>query len=123
MKAAGPAFPGLWHCRNLKKTQHLSQSIYPLIQELEGEVKTQVIHSLVIFCWCFYCSKDNENIPTLEYVTGRGYKSLGIGKKVEKTESEKAWDGILQHYNYYVTDEFDLEIKCQDQTNFKSLLQ
>nr|WP_278987075.1 hypothetical protein [Plesiomonas shigelloides] len=97
--------------RVLKKIQRLSQSIYPLIQDLEEEVKVQVVHSLVIFCWCFYCSKDNENIPTLDYVTGRGYSSLGLGKKEEKSAKEKAWDGILQRYSYFVTDELDLEIK------------
>lgn len=97
--------------RVLKKIQHLAQAAHPLILDFEDEVKLQVIHSLVIFCWCFYCSKDNEEIPALNYVTKRGYRSFGLGKKEERSEKERAWDSTLQHYNYHLTDELDLEIK------------
>ncbi len=97
--------------RVLKKIQRLAESTCEIVGTLEDEVKYQAIHSLVLFSWCFYCSKDNEDVPSLEYVTGRGYRSLGLGKKKEKLDKEKAWDSILQHYSYYVTDELDLEIK------------
>ena len=97
--------------RVLKKIQRLSELVHPVIKEYEEEVRSQVLHSLCFFSLCFYCSKDNEDIPTLEYVTTRGYRSLGLGKKEEKTEVQKKWDSMMQHYQYYVTDELDLEVK------------
>lgn len=104
--------------RVLKKIQRLAEEVFVITQEFEDEVKYQAVHSLVLFSWCFYCSKDNEDTPTLEYVTGRGYRSLGLGDKKEKTKEEKAWDSILQHYKYFVTDELDLEIKKAVMTGY-----
>lgn len=126
-------FTTLLNIRNirvLKKVQRLAELVYPVIEEYEEEVRSQVLHSLCLFSLCFYCSKDNEDIPTLEYVTTRGYRSLGLGKKEEKTEVEKKWDSMMQHYQYYVTDELDLEIKkavltgyfVEDEVNTKASL-
>jgi len=116
--------------RVLKKIQRLADFVFPIIEEYEEEVRSQVLHSLCFFSLCFYCSKDNDDIPTLEYATTRGYRSLGLGKKEEKTEIQKKWDSMMQHYQYYVTDELDLEIKkavltgyfVEDEVKTKALL-
>jgi hypothetical protein len=104
--------------RVLKKIQRLAKELFVITKEYEVEVKYQAIHSLVLFSWCFYCSKDNEDTPSLDYTTGRGYRSLGLGDKEEKSSKNKAWDSILRHYKYFVTDELDLEIKQAVMTGY-----
>jgi hypothetical protein len=79
----------------------------PLTEGFEPEITDQVIHSLVLYTWSYFCSKSNEDIPTLEFITSKGYTLLGIGDE-EVSEQHKKWQTTLQAYGYRLTDELDL---------------
>jgi hypothetical protein len=82
----------------------------PLVEDFEPEISDQVIHSLVLYSWSYYCSNSNEEIPPLDFITGKGYTLLGIGDE-EVNDREKMWQTTLQAYNYLITDELDLVLQ------------
>lgn len=97
---------GIRNIRILKKIERLVSLSLPLTKDFEPEISYQVMHSLVLYAWCYFCSKSNENIPTLEFVTSKGYTLLGIGDE-KVSEQEKKWQTTLQAYDYRLTDELD----------------
>ncbi|CAH7392756.1 conserved hypothetical protein [Vibrio chagasii] len=98
---------GIRNIRILKKIERLVTLSLPLVEDFEPEISDQVIHSLVLYVWSYFCSNSNEDIPTLEFITSKGYTLLGIGDE-EVSEQDKKWQTTLQAYGYQLTDEFDL---------------
>ena len=98
---------GIRNIRILKKIERLVTLSLPLTKGFEPEISDQVLHSLVLFSWSYFCSKSNEEIPPLDFITSIGYTSLGIGDE-ELSEKQKKWQTTLQAYNYQLTDELDL---------------
>lgn len=98
---------GIRNIRILKKIERLVTLALPLTNGFEPEISDQVIHSLVLFAWSYFNSNTDEEIPSLEFITSRGYSFLGIGDE-EVSEQEKKWKTTLQAYNYQMTDELDL---------------
>lgn len=98
---------GIRNIRILKKIERLTTLALPLTEEFEPEILDQVLHSLVLFAWSYFCSNANEGIPPLEFITRKGYALLGIGDE-EVSDQQKKWQTTLQAYNYQLTDELDL---------------
>ena len=98
---------GIRNIRILKKIERLVALCLPLVENFEPEISDQVIHSLVLYSWSYFCSKSKEEIPPLDFITSKGYTLLGIGDE-KVTEQEKKWQTTLQAYNYQLTDELDL---------------
>lgn len=98
---------GIRNIRILKKIERLVTISLPLAEGFEPEIADQVLHSLVLFTWSYFCSKSNEEIPPLEFITSKGYALLGIGDK-EVGEQQKKWQTTLQAYDYQLTDELDV---------------
>lgn len=94
--------------RVLKKIERLVIEGIPLIQEFEEEIRTQLLHSIFLYCWCSFSR--NDSIPTLEYVISVGHSILRISNEDEKDEKKQQWNKYLIDYGYETTDEFDLEI-------------
>lgn len=93
--------------RILKKIERLVGLSSSLVQNLEPEVVDQVMHSLVLYAWSYFGASSNEEIPTLEFLTSKGYALLGIGDE-KISENEKKWLVTLQAYKYLFSDDFDL---------------
>lgn len=98
---------GIRNIRILKKIERLVALSSPLVQGFEPELADQVVHSLVLYSWSYFCSNSNEEIPSLDFITGKGYALFGIGDE-EMSEQEKRWQTTLHAYNYQLTDELDL---------------
>jgi hypothetical protein len=98
---------GIRNIRILKKIERLVALSLPLVENFEPEISDQVIHSLVLYSWSYFCSKSKEEIPPLDFITSKGYTLLGIGDE-KVSEQEKKWQTTLQAYNYQLTDELDL---------------
>jgi hypothetical protein len=98
---------GIRNIRILKKIERLVNLSLPLAEGCEPEISDQILHSIVLFSWSYFCSKSNDEIPPIEFITTKGYALLGIGdEKVSK--KDKKWRTTLQAYNYRLTDELDL---------------
>ncbi|CAH1091327.1 KAP family NTPase [Candidatus Nitrotoga sp. 1052] len=98
---------GIRNIRILKKIERLATLSLHLTEGFEPEIADQVLHSLVLYAWSYFCSNSNEEIPPLEFITSKGYALLGIGDE-EISEPQKKWQTTLQAYNYQLTDELDL---------------
>jgi hypothetical protein len=98
---------GIRNIRILKKIERLADLALPMTEELEPEISDQVLHSLVLYAWSYFCSKSNEEIPPLEFITSKGYALLGIGDE-EVSDQQKHWQTTLQGYNYQMADELDI---------------
>lgn len=111
---------GIRNIRILKKIERMIELAMPLIRHCEPEVTDQVLQSLVLFSWCYYCSNNNEDVPSLEFVSSKGYSMFGIGfdEEEEVDDKEKKWRAILQGYGYILTDELDLVIAEAVKTGF-----
>jgi len=95
--------------RVLHKIHKLLQTSLHLVDSYEPEIRDQLIHTIVLFMWSYYCSKSDKEIPPLEQLCNRGFTHIGIGKD-DRTEEEKKWNSILSDYNYTNTDPLDLVI-------------
>jgi hypothetical protein len=91
--------------RILKKIERLIKLVIPYLDGYEQEITHQVVHSLTLFSWCYYCHK-SDGVPSLDFVTKLTYFSYGIKK--EDSDEEKSWKVMLRNYGYKVTDELDL---------------
>lgn len=109
---------GIKNIRILKKIERLIELTMPLAQGYETEITDQIIHSLALFSWCYYCSNNDENIPSLEFVTSKGYSILGLGDDEVDNGKEKKWRAILNGYNYQITDELDIVLANAVKTGF-----
>ncbi|MEE4244152.1 MAG: hypothetical protein V2I33_02000 [Kangiellaceae bacterium] len=98
---------GIRNIRILTKIERLVTLALPLAEGFEPEISDQVLHSLALFSWSYFCSNSNEEIPPLEFITSKGYTLLGIGDE-EVSEQQKKWQTTLQAYNYQLTDELDI---------------
>lgn len=92
--------------RTLKKIERLVRLVEHKLSRLEPELSRQIVHSLVLYGWCYYRA-GNPDIPPLDYVQKIGYSLFGLGGQESISESEKAWNTKLQDYGYKITDELD----------------
>lgn len=108
---------GIRNIRILKKIERLASLALPLAREFEQEISDQVLHSLVLYTWSYFCSKSNEEIPPLEFIISKGYTLLGIGEK-EVSNQQKRWQTTLLAYNYNLTDELDILLSKAVKTGY-----
>ncbi len=91
--------------RILSKIERLVKLVIPYLDGYEQEIIHQVVHSLTLFSWCYYCHK-SDGAPSLDFVTKQTYISYGIRK--EDSDEDKKWKATIRNYGYQVTDELDL---------------
>lgn len=93
--------------RVLKKIERLVTLSLSVVEEFDLGVAEQVMHSIVLYSWSYYCSDSNEDVPPLDFITSKGDAFPGV-RNDEFTEIQKKWQTTLQAYNYYLTDDLDL---------------
>lgn len=103
---------GINNIRILKKIERLAVLAEKILHEnYEPEVLNQVLHSLVLFCQCFYSK--TPNFPSFDYVKNIGNKMLGLSddnSDNNKNSNEEKWKILLREYDYTTTDNLDLTI-------------
>ncbi|QGX61452.1 hypothetical protein [Alteromonas mediterranea] len=93
--------------RVLKKIERLIKLSEPLTKKFEKELKDSVMHSLVLYTWSYFSSMSNEDIPTLDFISEKGYLHLRSNEG-ENSEKHKKWQTTLSAYGHIQTDELDL---------------
>jgi len=109
---------GIRNIRVLKKIERLVNLSQQLTSDFEDEIKYQVVHSIALFSWCYYCSSSDEEVPPLSFVTKSGYSLFGIGDEKDEEEKEKKWKARIREYGYQLTDELDLLLAEAVRTGF-----
>jgi len=109
---------GIRNIRVLKKIERLITLSQSLTENYENEIKYQVVHSITLFSWCYYCSSSDEDVPSLEFVTKLGYSLFGIGDDKNENEQEKKWKAKIREYGYQLSDELDILLAESVRTGF-----
>src|SRR5579859_1160377 len=91
--------------RLIKKIERSVEKIEPLLKRFDPQVLTQAIPSLVLFAWCVY---EPDSAPSIEYLRKRR-SVVDLKPRKEKTvsESEAAWNALLDAYQFGHMDDFD----------------
>lgn len=104
--------------RILKKIERLVTLVIPCLVDCEQEITYQVVHSLTLFSWCYYCHK-SDGVPSLDYVIETDHIAWTWGvKKEEDSDEIKRWRTIVHNYGYQLTDELDLLLSRSVQTGY-----
>lgn len=96
--------------RVLQRIRTTIDAFYILVKNCEPSLLTSLVHSAVLLTWSYNSTltdaPDYEFIKHITYFNSAGQK----GKEEEGADRGKAWLGILQEYQFYTADEFDLQI-------------
>lgn len=74
----------------------------------EPELKTQLLQTTALFSWAYYCSKYDEDIPSLDFI--ESVESIYYIDSKKINEKEKLWKNILLGYSFMRVDALDQEI-------------
>lgn len=74
----------------------------------EPELKTQLLQTTALFSWAYYCSKYDEDIPSLDFI--ESVESIYYIDSKKINEKEKLWKNILLGYSFARVDALDREI-------------
>ncbi|HAS6902108.1 TPA: hypothetical protein I7286_18945 [Vibrio parahaemolyticus] len=93
--------------RVLKKIERHIQDLLTLTLDYHHKLKYQVVHSVVVFSWCYYCSGGDDTVPPFNFL-----KQTGLRKKSVSADESKVneWNNRLSNYGYQLTDELDIVI-------------
>lgn len=109
--------------RILKQIERLVNLVMDCLgTDYEPEITHQVVSSLTIFAWCYYCYQA-DGVPQLEYLiktTNYDFKAEvnELAKEKEETEEQKNWKIIISNYGYNATDSLDLILYKVIQTGY-----
>jgi hypothetical protein len=94
--------------RIIKKIERLVLRVSPLLSEFEQLVQFQAVRSLTLLGWCHY---SGDGAPSIEFVLNRrGNIYLGLANNKDISEDERAWNTLLDEYEFTHVGEFDLEL-------------
>ncbi|PHM23273.1 hypothetical protein [Xenorhabdus budapestensis] len=100
---------GIRNIRILQKIERLVKLSLPLIEDCVPEIIDEIMHSIVLYSWSYFCSHYNDDIPPFDFIKNIEYKSF-FPVKDQSNKQETKWLEILRKYNYMFTDELDLII-------------
>jgi len=95
---------GIKNIRVLKKIDKFITMVSCHVKDNQKEVMSNLMHSLTLFCWCHYAFSNDENVPSLDFISKIKDTYIKIDKE---NEDEKKWQSILLKYSYLNTDSLD----------------
>lgn len=96
--------------RVLKKIEMHVQAALVLVQKHDERIRSQIVQSIIMLCWCHYChSSDEANIPNLDFVKSlhsRYCSEAYFANFIEEEgkEKEDKWEQTLVSFNYPISD-------------------
>ncbi|MEI6897631.1 MAG: P-loop NTPase fold protein [Psychromonas sp.] len=99
--------------RVLKKIEVHVQAALKLVEKYDDRIRFQVVQSIIILCWCYYChSSDEINIPNFIFVKSlhaRYYSAEDFSDFLEENDEEvetkeKKWEQTLISFDYPSSD-------------------
>jgi hypothetical protein len=95
------------HIKNIRVLKQIERFVNLVMDCIgngyEPEITQQIVSSLTLFAWCYYCHK-SDGAPPLDYVTKQGiYKSNDSSKiEADNKENYQKWDIRINSYGYKV---------------------
>lgn len=100
---------GIRNIRVLKKIERLVRNSESMTSGMLPAVDQQLIMSLTVFGYSWYCSKGDDDVPSMEFVRSFGAPLFGL-EQDEQDPKEAKWKDWLRSCNYNYTDELDLAV-------------
>lgn len=95
--------------RILKKIERLIDDVYPLAKDADESIFNSIMHSIVLFSWCYYCFNENELVPSLPFIEDEEFMFYGaFDQKKDNDPKKLAWKDVLNKHGYYLTSALDL---------------
>lgn len=69
---------GITNIRILKKIEQLIDNVHPLMKDVDESIFQSAMHSIVLYCWCYYCFNDDEHVPSLEFIINDEFQFYGL---------------------------------------------
>lgn len=98
---------GISNIRLIKKVERSVRGVEKLLAEFDEQVLKQAVQSLTLFGWSIY---EPDSSPPLDYLKRRGTDYFGVDKSKTVSETEAAWNALLDAYGFTGMDEFDLAL-------------
>lgn len=97
--------------RILKKIERSIDIITPYFVSSAPFLLEEAIASVVLFSWCFYAFSDDEEVPSLTFISSDEFFLYGFANNEEDNDPKKlAWKRIISDYGYISTDDVDKEL-------------
>ncbi|WP_434361048.1 KAP family NTPase [Parasalinivibrio latis] len=101
--------------RVIRKIQYHTTSLLSLIESHDDSIKSQLIHSVTLLSWSYYCCKGDNLVPDFRFIKNAG--TTKIAKEYEEKDCQQ-WNDILAAYGYKRTDMIDLAIADSIENGF-----
>lgn len=99
---------GITNIRILKKIEQLIDNVHPFMKDVDESIFQSAMHSIVLYCWCYYCFNDDEHVPSLEFIINDEFQFYGLlNNDRDNDPLKKAWKEILSKYRYHRTSDLD----------------
>lgn len=96
--------------RILKKIERSIDIIIPYFVNTTSSLLDDAIASIVLFSWCYYNFNDDEEVPSLSFISSNEFFLYGFVNKEEDDPKKLAWKKIISDYGYISTDRIDEEL-------------
>jgi hypothetical protein len=102
---------GISNIRVIKRIERAVEMVIPILDEFEEGVLHQAVRSLVLLGWCLY---EPKKAPPMEFLERRLAMRFGVNgmrglteNEPGPSESEAAWNALLNVYGFYMFDDLD----------------
>ncbi len=98
---------GISNIRVIRKIERAALRVKEMLANFDEQVLRQAIQSLALIGWSVY---EPKRAPPVEYLKARIDRVFASAKNQPITETEAAWNALLDAYGFLTLDEFDLAL-------------
>lgn len=103
--------------RIIKKIERLTKLAISYLDDFEPEITHQVVSSLTLFSWCYYCH-ESDGVPPLEFVVTQDHFAYAFGVEKDVSDKDEKWRSVINNYGYKYTDELDILLSKSVRTGY-----
>ncbi|MEA1675469.1 hypothetical protein [Nitrospirillum sp. BR 11163] len=107
---------GVSNIRVIRKIKETFERLLPLIQNFDSELRRNIMHSIAVLTYAVYKPDEGKFLEYLTNIRGKIRRNSENGPGQNQEEEE--WGAMLNVYDFYAADEFDLELLNGIQNGF-----
>lgn len=96
---------GIKNIRVLKRIDKSIDMVFHYFENTEVEIKSQLLRVTALFCWAYYCSVYDKDIPSLDFIESIDSIYLLDSKMLD--DERKQWKNVLLSHNFNKLDDLN----------------
>lgn len=96
---------GIKNIRVLKRIDKSIDMVFHYFENAEVEIKSQLLRVTALFCWAYYCSVYDKDIPSLDFIESIDSIYLLDSKMLD--DERKQWKNVLLSHNFNKLDDLN----------------